>query len=233
MDESCRGRKNGGARFIPTRWVAFVALCLVAVPFRATADEELGRRIVAAAKRQVGITVGYDPSYRRLSYPGGDVPEETGVCADVVVRALRAVGLDLQKALHEDMGRHFDAYPRVWGLKRPDKNIDHRRVPNLARYFERHHATVRESLRSAASYRAGDIVTWDLGKGLSHIGIVSDRRAGLVPLIVHNIGSGAREEDILFEYRITGHYRVRRASDPDAPDSLPADGPRSTITARP
>lgn len=171
--------------------------------------DDLGTRIVVAARRQVGVTREYDPAYRRLDYPGGDVPVHTGVCADVVVRALREVGLDLQKEVHEDMGRNFRAYPQKWGLKAPDKNIDHRRVPNLMRYLERHHVAVTNALDRAESYQPGDIVSWSLGGGLTHIGIVSDRRAGRVPLVIHNIGRGAQEEDLLFAYRVTGHYRLK------------------------
>ena len=161
-----------------------------------------------AARAQVGITTGYDPSYRRLAYPGGDVPVATGVCCDVVTRALRtAHGFDLQKAVHEDMRAHFAAYPKNWGLKKPDANIDHRRVPNLRTYFQRRGWSVGVTATSA-SYRAGDIVTWDLGNGIAHIGVVSDQQAASgAPLVVHNIGRGAQEEDVLFAWTITGHYR--------------------------
>ncbi len=161
-----------------------------------------------AARAQVGITTGYDPAYRRLAYPGGDVPAHTGVCCDVVTRALRtAHGFDLQKEVHEDMRAHFAAYPKNWGLKKTDANIDHRRVPNLRTFFRRRGWSVALA-RSPANYRPGDIVTWDLGNGLAHIGVVSDRRsAGGTPLVVHNIGRGAQEEDVLLAWEITGHYR--------------------------
>jgi uncharacterized protein YijF (DUF1287 family) len=144
-----------------------------------------------------------------LAYPGGDVPLKTGVCSDVVVRALRQLGIDLQKEVHEDMQKDFSAYPQKWGLRGTDKNIDHRRVPNLMRYFERHHTSLSEKLRMAEAYRVGDIVTWDLGRGIVHIGIVSDKVAGSTPLIIHNIGSGTQEENILFQYRVIGHYRLK------------------------
>src|SRR5688572_23805601 len=166
--------------------------------------------LVAAARQQVGVTVVYDGSYRVLSYPGGDVPIGRGVCTDVIVRAMRvARSVDLQKLVHEDMRAHFQDYPsrRRWGLTRPDANIDHRRVPNLMTWFERT-GYARPVSALAADYLPGDLVTWDLGGGIPHIGIISDRRAATgAPLVIHNIGAGAREEDILFRYAITGHYR--------------------------
>lgn len=166
-----------------------------------------GGRLVEAARTQVGVTLGYDPAYRRIAYPGGDVPLATGVCTDVVIRALRAQGLDLQQRVYEDMRRHFSAYPRHWGLKRPDPNIDHRRVPNLMTWFDRQGLSLKVG-QAAADYQPGDIVTWDLGRGLQHIGIISDRRSREgTPLALHNIGQGTREEDILFRWPILGHYR--------------------------
>ncbi|MET1076457.1 MAG: DUF1287 domain-containing protein [Pseudomonas sp.] len=162
----------------------------------------------AAARQQVGVTLFYDPSYRRLAYPGGDVPKLFGVCTDVVIRALRLQGLDLQQAVHLDMREHFAAYPKQWGLRKPDANIDHRRVPNLMTYFSRRGWALQPS-QSPEAYRAGDIVTWDLGRGVTHIGILSDRQTVVgVPLVLHNIGFGARENDILFNYPILGHYRL-------------------------
>ena len=166
--------------------------------------------LVTAARQQVGVTVIYDGGYRALPYPGGDVPIERGVCTDVIVRALRvARSLDLQKLVHEDMRAHFQDYPsrRRWGLTRPDANIDHRRVPNLMTWFERA-GYARPVSVQAADYLPGDLVTWDLGGGIPHIGIISDRQAvSGTPLVIHNIGAGAREEDMLFRYTITGHYR--------------------------
>jgi uncharacterized protein YijF (DUF1287 family) len=166
-------------------------------------------KLVAAARAQVGITLIYDPSYRQIAYPMGDVPLARGVCSDVVIRAFRAVGIDLQEQVHRDMARHFAAYPKAWGLAAPDANIDHRRVPNLATWFKRQGYALPVSL-DAAAYQPGDIVTWVLDGGQPHIGIVSDRRSddGVRPLVIHNIGWGAREEDALFEYRITGHFRA-------------------------
>ncbi|WP_407926695.1 DUF1287 domain-containing protein [Aquipseudomonas guryensis] len=164
-------------------------------------------QLISAARSQVGVTLSYDPVYRQLAYPGGDVPLATGVCTDVLIRALRAQGLDLQQAVHEDMRGHFAAYPQNWGLKRPDRNIDHRRVPNLMTWLRRQ-GLAKVISQQAADYQAGDIVTWDLGRGLTHIGIVSDRRTAQgVPLILHNIGRGTQEEDILFAFKVIGHYR--------------------------
>lgn len=177
--------------------------CLLSLQAAAIEPAEL----VSGAREQVGVTLAYDPAYRRIAYPGGDVPMDTGVCTDVVIRALRLQGLDLQKAVHEDMRANFPAYPKHWGLSRPDRNIDHRRVPNLMTWFKRQGMALQVS-RQAADYRSGDIVTWDLGRGQTHIGIVSDRlsTAG-EPLILHNIGAGTREEAILFRFPVTGHYR--------------------------
>ena len=164
--------------------------------------------LIAAARKQIGVTVRYDPTYVVLPYPGGDVPQDRGVCTDVVIRALRAKEVDLQRRVHEDMLAHFDAYPKRWGLRAPDANIDHRRVPNLQVWFDRQGWSVPVSDRED-DYRAGDIVTWTLPGNLDHIGIVGDRRSPFThaPLILHNIGHGTREDDILFAYPITGHYR--------------------------
>ena len=167
--------------------------------------------LVTAAREQVGVTLTYDPAYRRLGYPNGDVPLNTGVCTDVVIRALREQGLDLQQAVHQDMRANFSLYPKNWGLSRPDSNIDHRRVPNLMTWFKRQGWALPLG-QDAERYRPGDIVTWDLGGGLTHIGIISDRHAGSgVPLVLHNIGRGTQEEDILFSFKITGHYRIPAA----------------------
>jgi uncharacterized protein YijF (DUF1287 family) len=166
------------------------------------------KKLIDAAVAQVGVTTGYSPSYVSLDYPGGDVPKETGVCTDVLVRAFRAVGVDLQKEVHEDMGRAWDEYPKRWGLSRPDSNIDHRRVPNLMTYFQRQGKLVSIT-ESANDYLPGDIVSWDLGGGVDHIALVTDMAltpAG-PPLIVHNIGAGTRVEEVLFDWKITGHYR--------------------------
>jgi uncharacterized protein YijF (DUF1287 family) len=165
--------------------------------------------VVEAAREQVGRTVGYDPAYRALTYPGGDVPESTGVCTDVVIRALRrARGIDLQKRVHEDMRLDFGAYPAQWGLRKPDRNIDHRRVPNLQTFFRRQ-GWALPVRGEAGDYRAGDLVTCVVPPNLPHIMIVSDRKTGAgVPWVIHNIGGGTREEDRLFDFRITGHFRL-------------------------
>jgi uncharacterized protein len=164
--------------------------------------------VVEGAIEQTGYTFTYDPSYVKIGYPGGDLPLDKGVCADVIVRAFRRGGVDLQKEVHEDMQRSFSAYPNKWGLRKPDTNIDHRRVPNLMTYFKR----VRKSLAitdDPKDYLPGDVVAWDLGNGLLHIGIVTNRKSegGQNFSIVHNIGAGARLEDVLFSWRIIGHYR--------------------------
>jgi uncharacterized protein YijF (DUF1287 family) len=182
-------------------------------------------QLVAAARSQIGVTVGYDPAYRRLSYPGGDVPLETGVCCDVVIRALRKQSVDLQRLLHEDMKTNFARYPKNWGLKAPDSNIDHRRVPNLACYFSRQGWSIAVN-NDATAYRSGDLVTWNLGNGLTHIGIVSDRQTAKgTPLMIHNIGRGTQEEDILFKFTITGHYREKRTAS-QVPEPIVAAAPQ-------
>lgn len=161
-------------------------------------------QLVKDARSQIGQTLLYDPAYSQLSYPMGDVSIVKGVCTDVVIRALRKQQIDLQQLVHEDMKKNFSAYPKKWGLKSTDKNIDHRRVPNLRTYFQRKGYEVKNG-----QYQAGDIVTWDLGKGLVHIGIVSDKKAfNGTPLIIHNIGRGTQENDILYRFKITGHYRL-------------------------
>lgn len=193
----------GTLRRLLTGWL----MLLASAPALASPAADAAK-VAGAARAQVGVTLAYDPTYTRLPYPGGDVPLERGVCTDVVVRAFRAVGLDLQLRVHEDMRANFRAYPRNWGLSGPDRNIDHRRVPNLQRFFARAGRALPVSAR-ARDYRAGDVVSWKLPNGLDHIGIVSARRTtdGERPMVVHNIGRGAQEEDVLFAWRQTGHYR--------------------------
>jgi len=169
-------------------------------------QQEVGQRLAAAAQAQIGVTRLYDPAYVRLAYPGGDVSDERGVCSDVVVRAFRRVGWDLQVVVHEDMAGHMAVYPTRWGMRRPDANIDHRRVLNLMTWFARQGWTVPISTVSQ-DYRAGDIVAWDLGGGLTHIGVVVPDGQGR-PHIVHNIGQGAQDEDVLFAWPQIGHYRI-------------------------
>lgn len=170
--------------------------------------------LVAAARSQVGVTLYYNPAYEKLAYPGGDIPLERGVCTDVVVRAYRKLGFDLQQLVHQDMKKAWSAYPHVqkWQLKKPDPNIDHRRVPNLATFFGRHGTTVPPS-KQGRDYLPGDVVTWRLPGNKTHIGIVADKHtASGVPLMIHNIGAGTQEEDMLFKYDITGHYRWNPAT---------------------
>ena len=164
--------------------------------------------VIDGATDQVGKTTGYDPSYQKLEYPNGDVPIETGVCSDVIVRAFRKSGIDLQKDLHEDMKENFSAYPTRWGLSGPDANIDHRRVPNLETYFTRKGKSL-STTGDAETFLPGDIVTWDLGTGQDHVGMVVNvwYKPSQRYLIVHNIGVGTRMEDVLFAWKITGHYR--------------------------
>ncbi len=164
--------------------------------------------LIQGATEQIGKTLFYDSSYRRLDYPGGDIPIERGVCTDVVIRAFRHVDLDLQVRVHQDMRKAFSKYPRRWGLKTTDRNIDHRRVPNLQTFFKRQGKALPIT-QNSADYRAGDVVTWNVSNGLAHIGMVSNYKSsdGQRLLIVHNIGAGAQMEDVLFEFEITGHYR--------------------------
>ncbi len=164
--------------------------------------------LVDAAIERLSHVVVYDGGYRRIDYPMGDVPDDIGVCTDVVIRSYRAVGIDLQQKVHEDMTASFAEYPNLWGHTRPDPNIDHRRVPNLQVLFERHGVSLSRS-KNPDDYLPGDLVTWMLPGDLPHIGIVTDRRSvnGKRPLIVHNIGAGPKLEDMLFVYPITGHYR--------------------------
>ncbi len=179
---------------------------------------QLPADIVTAARAQVGKTVTYDPAYVSLKYPGGDVPEDRGVCTDVVVRALRkGLSVDLQKSVHEDMAANFSAYPKQWGLKKTDKSIDHRRVPNLMTYLKREGFSLPVS-QKAGDYQPGDLVTCTVPPNLPHIMIVSDRKnADGVPLVIHNIGRGAQEEDCLFTYPLTGHYRWKVAAGQGTP----------------
>lgn len=166
--------------------------------------------IVAAAIDRTNYNVTYDGSYLSIAYPNGDVPENIGVCTDVVIRAYRKLGTDLQVLVHEDMRDNFEVYPskRLWGLNRTDSNIDHRRVPNLQVFFARH-GQVLPITDNGRDYAPGDIVTWKLAGNLPHIGIVTNRLSEQSghPLVVHNIGSGPKLDDMLFSFEITGHYR--------------------------
>lgn len=171
------------------------------------------KRLSNAAIELTKDKVIYDPSYVKIPYPNGDVPAGRGVCTDVVIRAYRKLGIDLQKEVHEEMKANFSKYPnqKRWGLKTTDRNIDHRRVPNLQVFFSRK-GIVKKITDKAEDYLPGDIVTWDLGGGITHIGIVIDRKSadGKRPLIVHNIGRGQVVEDCLFSFKITGHYQYKK-----------------------
>ncbi|HEX8494349.1 MAG TPA: DUF1287 domain-containing protein [Pyrinomonadaceae bacterium] len=168
----------------------------------------LVKQLVEAAIEQTTYTHSYDPTYVRLSYPAGDVPLDRGVCTDVIIRAFRKNGIDLQKEVHEDMARHFSAYPQKWGLSGPDSNIDHRRVPNLMTYFERQ-GTALSITDNAEDYLPGDIVAWQLSGNTTHIGmmtnILSETHGGFQ--VVHHMGGGVKVEEVLFAWRIIGHYR--------------------------
>lgn len=184
------------------RHLAFLLFCLWVLTRYLGAGQEpesFAERLVEAAKHRATLTVRYDPAYVVIDYPGGDVPADTGVCTDEVIRAYRTLGIDLQQLVHEDMRANFSAYPRLWGLKRPDKNIDHRRVPNLETYFRCHGAEVSEG----QAYLPGDLVTWDLnGKGLWHIGIVIAEDT-----FVHNIGAGPEVTKGIAQWKVIGHWR--------------------------
>lgn len=176
-------------------------------------EKDFYQKLSAAAVSIIDRTIIYDPAYTRIAYPNGDVDPDRGVCTDVVIRAYRKLGIDLQKEVHEDMKTNFSLYPskRTWGLKSTDRNIDHRRVPNLQIFFSRKGQKLAVTTNKD-DYKAGDIITWDLGRGITHIGIVIHQQAksGKAPLIVHNIGGGQVAQDILFKYKITGHYRYKK-----------------------
>jgi uncharacterized protein YijF (DUF1287 family) len=199
------------------RWPAPLVLCALFLPSAVSqtnhtpeSRQEFLRALVAAAVERTHHSVRYVSAYVRLPYPGGDVPADTGVCTDEIIRSYRALGVDLQKEVHEDMLQNFSSYPnkKRWLLDRPDSNIDHRRVPNLMVFFQRKGQTLPIT-GQAEDYSPGDLVTWDLGGGVPHIGIVvgqKSRSSGPF-MVVHNIGEGPKMEDVLFNWKITGHYR--------------------------
>lgn len=189
-----------------------LTLCMIAcliLPANAYSSD-FASKLSHAALQRTKAWVIYDGSYFSIPYPNGDVPKHKGVCTDVVIRAYRTLGIDLQERVHKDMKANFHLYPKIWGLSKPDTNIDHRRVPNLRVFFKRH-GTELPITKNQQDYKPGDIVTWNLkDKGsLPHIGIVTEKKSiwSKNPLIVHNIGLGPRLEDMLFDYKITGHYR--------------------------
>jgi uncharacterized protein YijF (DUF1287 family) len=200
-------------RFLLASLVPMLVVVGCARPAPATRKTDLAlspavRAVVDSVREQTRVTTSYDPSYMPVAYPNGEVPLQTGACTDVVIRAFRTAGVDLQREVHEDMVRNFSAYPSRWGLTKPDPNIDHRRVPNLMVYFRRAGKEVAVTA-AAKDYLPGDVVAWDLGGGITHIGVVSDEmdKATGRYWVVHNIGAGARLEDVLFAWTVIGHYR--------------------------
>jgi uncharacterized protein len=188
--------------------IALIYFCSLALAFfflSGYQSQDVHSVIAQAALEQVGVTITYTPGYVRLSYPGGDLPAEQGVCADIIIRAFRRIGIDLQKEVHEDMTKNFQAYPSFWNMKTPDSNIDHRRVPNLMTFFKRK----GKSRGLNSDYKPGDIVAWQLEHGLFHIGIVSAEKAPNENryYMIHNIGEGAKKEDVLHSFKMIGHYR--------------------------
>jgi uncharacterized protein len=189
-------------------------LLLLILPFALSCNSQ-EKPVTDLASAAVSLTkdeVTYDGRYFSIDYPNGDVPADKGVCTDVIIRAYRKLGIDLQQLVHEDMKANFSKYPKNWGLSKPDPNIDHRRVPNLRRFFKRKGASLPVT-SIATDYKAGDIVTWDIGNGLVHIGIViNEKSLGGTPLIVHNMGAGQVKENWLFRFKITGRYRFKSDS---------------------
>ena len=193
--------------------IIFIAVFFVSFNFKQ--DQDFFKKLVVQAIEQTKHQVKYVPDYVQIKYPNGDVPSNTGVCTDLVIRAYRGVNIDLQKQVHEDMVKDFSKYPKLWKLKKPDSNIDHRRVPNLMTYFTNKGAKLKISDISE-DYKPGDIVTWNLQNnnsmsGITHIGIVIDQKSsdGKRNLIAHNIGGGNEIEDMLFSYTIIGHFRYQ------------------------
>jgi len=190
-------------------WTFNIIILLICC--RISAQDDFALKLNNAATELTKQNVTYDSRYFSIGYPNGDIPKDKGVCTDVIIRAYRTLGIDLQKEVHEDMISNFDKYPKNWGLKSTDTNIDHRRVPNLMTFFSRHGET-KSITSNPADYLPGDIVTWDLGRGIPHIGIVINKKSpdNKRFLIVHNIGNGQEISDCLFKYKITGHFTYKR-----------------------
>ena len=185
----------------------FITLLLISFTSTLRGQNEFGHELSEKAISLTKQSVIYDPSYFSISYPNGDIPKNKGVCTDVVIRAYRLIDIDLQKEVHEDMKANFSKYPNNWGLKKPDTNIDHRRVPNLMTFFSRYGKKLPIS-DNPEEYHPGDIVCWNLGGGITHIGIVINKKSNDNQrfLIVHNIGAGQVIEDCLFNFKVIGHY---------------------------
>ena len=196
-----------------TRNLLFLLLSVVSLTISNSYAEPTSQTLIEAARAQIGKTTEYDGSYQKLDYPGGDIDISRGVCTDVVIRAYRSLGYDLQKLLHEDIRTNFGKYPskRIWGLKKPDRNIDHRRVPNLRHFFERKAEFYpTRSAHERTEPKPGDLLTWMLPGNLPHIGIVSNKKSEKGNyLIIHNIGRGTQEEDMIDSFKLTGHYRYQ------------------------
>lgn len=194
----------------PSKLIKKFVFIILVIFSQSAVSSSFENALVNAAVERTKHDVRYDGAYLSIPYPNGDVPSDIGVCTDVIIRAYRAIGADLQRLVHEDMASHFSVYPstRIWGLKTTDRNIDHRRVPNLQVFFTRH-GTQLPVTNNARDYKPGDIVSWMLPGNLPHIGIVTDRMSSSSdhPLIAHNIGAGPKLEDMLFDYKITGHYK--------------------------
>ncbi|MEW6067037.1 MAG: DUF1287 domain-containing protein [Nitrospirota bacterium] len=198
-------------KYIPLTKTGFIEQWLKSYPrqnLSITAQDSFYQKLSDAAIERSKHTVRYVPDYVIISYPMGDVPSSTGVCTDEIIRAYRTLGIDLQVEVHEDMKKHFVQYPKIWGRLRPDSNIDHRRVPNLMTFFKRNGIALPIT-KKAEDYSPGDIVSWDLGGGLTHIGIVVNERGkeGKRFKIMHNIGNGPKLDDRLFAWKIIGHFR--------------------------
>ncbi len=186
---------------------SFLFCTALNLPLVAQTNQGFAKKLVEAARERTEHFVVYNGAYRKIAYPMGDVPNNIGVCTDVVIRSYRKLGIDLQELIHEDMQANFSLYPNIWGLSHTDTNIDHRRVPNQRVFFSRFGRSLPIS-NKAEDYLPGDIVSWDLSAGTPHIGIVSDKKSRKgTPLVIHNVGWGPKEDDRLFAYSITGHYR--------------------------
>ena len=187
--------------------ICFISALLPCISYGQAIAKSSAAEMITAARKQIGVTTSYDPAYVSLDYPKGDVPQDRGVCTDVVIRAMRAAAIDLQELVHIDMKKNFSAYPKTWGLRSTDANIDHRRVPNLMTFFQRRGFSLTIT-KNAEDYQAGDLITCMVAGNLPHIMIVSDKKgASGNRMIIHNIGQGTQEEDRLLEFPITGHYR--------------------------